>query len=337
MVWRIKHEKSAASSFLRARFVKKDGSFNKGCRSSSIALGISKVWKTMEMIERWVIGNGGLSNFWKDKWWHPKSILEEIQSSDLPPLATNAKVGDLIRDGLPIIAAHIWREINRIQYEGKARKMVYSYEYIRQELTLCLGSSKGEFKAIPDILCCRKLGLHVENPKLLSPLEVHWCKPLSNWVKINVDGSFLGNPGRARAGDIVHDSDGQVCNAFSIFLGIKKIYEAEFAAAMEGILLAKNMNARELWIESDSAAVVAVVQKHHIPWFALQKWLFALPFLETIPWKITQCFREAITVADFLAKKASKSGISDYSTSFPSHVLDDLKNDVIGRHRFRFL
>ncbi|XP_042477785.1 uncharacterized protein LOC122059169 [Macadamia integrifolia] len=452
LVWRIKHEKSAANSFLRARFVKKDGSFNRGCRPSSIALGIRKVWKTVEANERWIIGRGDLANFWKDKWWGPRSILEEIQTPDLPPLPCNAKVCDFIRNGewslpevrshslrqiflaikevkipsaqfedlciwqlsplgsfttssawedirrvapavhwnslvwhnnlppriatfgwrlaherLPtdelirkkgiflvsrcslceqyeesmehiflhcpfsrdiwekftscfairwsehesidslfqwwkrksrlinlknswmigftIIASQIWRERNIRRYEGKKRNGIYSFQYICQDLALYAGTSKGEVKSIADIMCCRKLGLKIDNPKIVPPLEVHW---------------------------------------------------SEFSAVMEAILVAMNMNARGLWIESDSAAVVAATQKMHIPWFVLQKWRFALPFLQSITWKITHCFREANTVADFLAKKAAKSGASDYSTTFPSHVLDDLENDASGRHSFRF-
>ncbi|XP_042486215.1 cytochrome P450 1A2-like [Macadamia integrifolia] len=229
LVWRIKHEKSTTNSFLRARFVKKDGSFNRGCRPSSIALGISKVWKTVEANERWIIGRGDLANFWKDKWWGPRSILEEIQTPDLPPLPCNAK-----------------------------------------DLALYARTSKGEVKSIADIMCCRKLGLKIDNPKIVPPLEVHW---------------------------------------------------SEFSVVTEAILVAMNMNARGLWIESDSAAVVAATQKMHIPWFVLQKWRFALPFLQSITWKITHCFHEANTVAEFLAKKAAKSGASDYSTTFPSHML----------------
>ncbi|XP_042488955.1 uncharacterized protein LOC122069075 [Macadamia integrifolia] len=343
LVWRIKHEKSAANSFLRARFVKKDGSFNRGCRPSSIALGIRKVWKTVEANERWIIGRGDLANFWKDKWWGPRSILEEIQTPDLPPLPCNAKVCDFIRNGewsLPEVRSHslrqiflaikevkipsaqiedlciwqlsplgsfttssAWEDIRRVAPAVHWNSLVWhnnlppriatfgwrlaherlpTDELIRKKgiflvsrCSLCEQyeerTSKGEVKSIADIMCCRKLGLKIDNPKIVPPLEVHW---------------------------------------------------SEFSAVMEAILVAMNMNARGLWIELDSAAVVAATQKMHIPWFVLQKWRFALPFLQSITWKITHCFREANTVADFLAKKAAKSGASDYSTTFPSHPLD---------------
>ncbi|XP_042492859.1 uncharacterized protein LOC122072426 [Macadamia integrifolia] len=98
LVWRMKHERSTACTFLRARFVKKEGLFNKGSRPSSISMGVRKMWDFVKDNERWIIGNGNLANFWKDKWWGPKSILEEIQNIDLYSLSTSSKVGDFIRE-----------------------------------------------------------------------------------------------------------------------------------------------------------------------------------------------------------------------------------------------
>ncbi|XP_042484804.1 uncharacterized protein LOC122065079 [Macadamia integrifolia] len=207
MVWRIKHGKSNASSFLRARFVKKDGKFSKGSRSSSIALGIQKSWDFVSEYESWVIGN---------------------------------------------------------------------------------------------------------------------------------DGSSLGNPGRAGAGGIARNKEGQICNSFSIYLGIKKIFEAEFEAVLEGLIMAKRYGVSEVWVESDSAGVVSAVQKNQVPWFVLQRWRAILPHLNSISWKISHCFREANVVADYLARKASKSGITETSVTFPSHIMMEIENDAMDRHRFRF-
>ncbi|XP_042479784.1 ribonuclease H-like [Macadamia integrifolia] len=137
-------------------------------------------------------------------------------------------------------------------------------------------------------------------------------------MKINVDGSSLGNPGNAGAGGVLRDN------------------AAEFEAVLEGILLARHHNARGVWIESDSASVLSAVQRREIPWFALQKWRFSIPFLESVQWKITHCFHEANVVADFQARKASKSCISEFSVEFPSHVVAELASDALDRHRFRF-
>ncbi|XP_042519276.1 uncharacterized protein LOC122093092 [Macadamia integrifolia] len=235
-----------------------------------------------------------------------------------------------------IIATNIWWERNRRSHEDKARSDAHIFELICHEIGLCLGSSKGEVKSISNLLCCRKLGLHVEAPKYILPLEVHWCKPHSNWFKINVDGSSLGNPGRASAGGIARNKEGQICNSFSIYLGIKKIFEAEFETVLEGLIMAKRYGASEVWVESDSAGVVSTVQKNQVPWFVLQRWRVILPYLNSISWKISHYFREANVVADYLARKASKSGITETSVTFPNHIMMEIENDAMDRHRFRF-
>ncbi|XP_042487337.1 uncharacterized protein LOC122067574 [Macadamia integrifolia] len=58
----------------------------KKCVSSSIVSGVKKVWSFVEENQRWIIGNGNLVNFSKDKWWGPKSVLEELQIMDLTAL-----------------------------------------------------------------------------------------------------------------------------------------------------------------------------------------------------------------------------------------------------------
>ncbi|XP_042477660.1 uncharacterized protein LOC122059018 [Macadamia integrifolia] len=158
-----------------------------------------------------------------------------------------------------ILAANIWWERNRRIHDATARPDWKIFDLAHRELVLCLGRSKGEAKSPSDVISCRRLGLPIEGGSSCPPLEVHWCKPQREWIKINVDGSSLGNPGRAGVGGIARDSEGQVCDSFSIFLGTKKIYKAEFAAVMEGILMAKALGARGLWIESDSGTVVAAI------------------------------------------------------------------------------
>ncbi|XP_042479723.1 uncharacterized protein LOC122060672 [Macadamia integrifolia] len=223
LVWRIKHEKTVANSFLKARFIKNDGSLKKGV-SSSIVSGVKKVWSFVEENQRWIIGNGNLVNFWKDKWWGPKSVLEELQIMDLTALRFNAKVGDFIRGGewvfrevslvelirifdklkrIKIPSANIWWERNRRRHDNEYRAAMQIFEYSHQELGPCIGKLKGEVKAPIDVIFCSKLGLTVGSHKHAHPLEVHWCKPQPNWLKVNVDGSSLGNPGRAEAGGIV--------------------------------------------------------------------------------------------------------------------------------------
>ncbi|XP_042515374.1 uncharacterized protein LOC122089747 [Macadamia integrifolia] len=81
LAWRIKHEKSLAYNFLRARFLKRNGSLRPGYRASSIWPGIRKVWGLIVANERWMVGNGRKIDFWKDKWVNGFSVQDLMEDT----------------------------------------------------------------------------------------------------------------------------------------------------------------------------------------------------------------------------------------------------------------
>ncbi|XP_042520351.1 uncharacterized protein LOC122093869 [Macadamia integrifolia] len=87
LAWRIKHEKSFAYNFLRARFLKRNGSLRPGYRASSIWPGIREVWGLIVANERWMVGNGRKIDFWKDKWVNGFSVQDSVEDTgDQGPL-----------------------------------------------------------------------------------------------------------------------------------------------------------------------------------------------------------------------------------------------------------
>ncbi|XP_042474834.1 uncharacterized protein LOC122056934 [Macadamia integrifolia] len=98
MVWRVKHENSLACKFLRARFLRGDGSFKKSYKPSSIWPGFRKMWDFMTTKEAWMIGNGDSINFWSDKWLGGKSILELVGLEGESSLLCKGKVSDFIEN-----------------------------------------------------------------------------------------------------------------------------------------------------------------------------------------------------------------------------------------------
>ncbi|XP_042477700.1 uncharacterized protein LOC122059065 [Macadamia integrifolia] len=61
LVWQMKHEGSAFSSFLRARFVNEGGDLKKSYRASSVFKGIAKMWNFVSLSERWMVGTDFLA------------------------------------------------------------------------------------------------------------------------------------------------------------------------------------------------------------------------------------------------------------------------------------
>jgi hypothetical protein len=62
--------------------------------------------------------------------------------------------------------------------------------------SLASGSSTLDFT----ILKFFKINIH--HPKTPNIVEVIWTPPLSGWIKCNIDGSSLGNPGVAASAGI---------------------------------------------------------------------------------------------------------------------------------------
>ncbi|KAL0375580.1 UNVERIFIED_CONTAM: hypothetical protein Scaly_0675600 [Sesamum calycinum] len=105
-------------------------------------------------------------------------------------------------------------------------------------------------------------------------LSVVWSAPSPSWFELNTDNSSLGNPGLARAADIIRDSTGHVHLAYQVALGTWTSVIVEFNAVWRGLELALAHGLATLVVE----LLVADIQ--HV-------------------------FREANGVADHLAKEAA--------------------------------
>ncbi|XP_042483244.1 uncharacterized protein LOC122063609 [Macadamia integrifolia] len=114
----------------------------------------------------------------------------------------------------------------------------------------------------------------------------------------------MGNPGRAGAGGVFRDPMGRVLGTYKVFMGVTGVFEAEKEGPIEGLLRAKDMGIDQSWVESDSSAVVMLIQK--------------------------------IGYRDFLARDAAKSGASTSDVALPGHVVELLSRDANGRPNYRF-
>ena len=51
---------------------------------------------------------------------------------------------------------------------------------------------------------------------------IKWNSPLEPFIKLNIDGSLLGNPGLAGTGELLCNSLGAWISAFSLHMGIDR-------------------------------------------------------------------------------------------------------------------
>ncbi|XP_022852508.1 uncharacterized protein LOC111374112 [Olea europaea var. sylvestris] len=72
-------------------------------------------------------------------------------------------------------------------------------------------------------------------------LFVSWRKPADGWVKLNIDGSSLGNPGPCGGGGVIRDHHGNMIAGFSATYGFGSNNEAELRVVINGVELCKEM------------------------------------------------------------------------------------------------
>lgn len=148
---------------------------------------------------------------------------------------------------------------------------------------------------------------------LAEPLEVHWCPPPTNVIKINFDGSSIGAHPCGAAGIVFRDSEALFLGAIASNIGHATALEAEFSACMLAMEKAMELQLTNIILETDSIQVANAFNKNiGVPWKMRARWINCLFFCKNINCSCLQVFRESNNVADSLAKNGQ--GLSMFST-----------------------
>ena len=133
---------------------------------------------------------------------------------------------------------------------------------------------------------------------------VKWDRPEIGWMKLNTDGSALGNPGSAGGGGVIRDWVGRWVAGFSRKIGIATSLLAKLWAFRDGLMLCVDRNLAMVEVELDAKAVVDMLANPLYSNNAISPLLEDCRFLiSKIPHvKIKHCYREANRCADNLAR-----------------------------------
>ncbi|MCI15795.1 ribonuclease H protein, partial [Trifolium medium] len=104
---------------------------------------------------------------------------------------------------------------------------------------------------------------------------------------LNVDGSSIGNLGVSGFGGLIRNSDGEWVHGFAGNIGFSNILHAELLAVYHDLVLAWELNIKDLWCYSDSKTVIKLLSDHRV--------------------RLVHTLRERNTCADFLAKIGARN------------------------------
>lgn len=138
------------------------------------------------------------------------------------------------------------------------------------------------------------------------PTPIFWSMPRGSSLKLNIDGSSLGNPGSSGAGVVLRNQWGEVLSACAHFLGNHTNIFAETQALLLGLRLCVRMGCGSVLVETDSTVVLHYTQCQDLwPWRLFSELTEIALLLTSYDFHLQHVFWEGNTVADALAKLAS--------------------------------
>ncbi|XP_077242381.1 uncharacterized protein LOC143882877 [Tasmannia lanceolata] len=207
-------------------------------------------------------------------WIFPNSILELVLSWDFVPWKKKGKL--LWKLCLIALCWVIWKERNSRVFNGVAKSSYWLFMKIIA-LVIFWAKSLPQFQFVSAfdlwegwrILCWEG----VRREKIVQ----RWEAPPEGYLKINFDGSSLGNPGPAGIGGLAKNSAGVVSWAFAGPIGRSHSSGAEVKAAFQGIKRLSRDMFDKVIVEGDSSNVISWLSGKVAP-----PWRF-LSFFEEIP------------------------------------------------------
>ena len=104
----------------------------------------------------------------------------------------------------------------------------------------------------------------ISQPPSHIPQLIRWYAPLFPYLKLNTDGSALGNPRLAGARGVLRDHRGRWISGFSLRGGLATNNMVELAAVRQGLEMAWNMGYKFLQLELDSKVVLSWLTNYNV-------------------------------------------------------------------------
>ncbi|XP_041025254.1 ribonuclease H-like [Juglans microcarpa x Juglans regia] len=177
------------------------------------------------------------------------------------------------------------------------------------------------------ILQCFNLPLTLRKEIAIS---VKWKHRKPGWVKLNVDGCSLGNPGPSGAGGIIRNHKRDLVCGFSVAIGHYSNNFAELMSLLHGLRHIDQMGHLFVEIELDSMLVINWLRSQRRGlWYMEDYWEEIQSRLAGLHVSFVHCYQESNSVADDFAKLGAK-GLTGSWTSLselPAHIRGNFRLD----------
>ncbi|XP_058776587.1 pentatricopeptide repeat-containing protein At1g63070, mitochondrial-like [Vicia villosa] len=211
-----------------------------------------------------------------------------------------------------------------------------SISYILDAVSLAGNcSSVSSYINMEDFMIIKSFDVSIRPPRAPNILEVFWKPPPNDWFKINCDGAATLS-GPSGCGGIARNSDGAFLGAFASYLDGANSLTAELYGAILAIEFAFARNWNNIWLETDSTAVVkAFNSPHKVPWQVRNRWLNCINIVTHWNFLVSHIFREGNSCADALANHGLTLPDYTFFSSISSFLRADFVKNRLGMSFFR--
>lgn len=174
--------------------------------------------------------------------------------------------------------------------------------------------------------------IHAHHRQIRDVIPVVWKAPSSPWVKVNTDGSVVGN--NAACGGLFRDHLGTCLGAFYCNLGTDTVFNSEILGYIFALEFAAQNGWYNIWIERDSTSALMVFRNSTlVPLLLRNRWHNACSSgVQVIS---SHIFREGNGCADKLASMGHATQGSVWMTSVPPQLRFDFFRDICGFPTYR--
>lgn len=180
------------------------------------------------------------------------SLQEVWKVCDLP-WSPQCKV--VILSALINLFNSIWFARNQARFNNKTVNWKSAIAMIIANTSIAGNATwKTSTNSIRDFIIIKTFNVSTHQPRAPIIKEVIWSPPLQSWIKCNIDGASIGNPGNLSCGGIFRNNEADFLCCFTEPL-------AEISGALRAIELAYQNNWHNIWLETDSSLVVLAFHK----------------------------------------------------------------------------
>ncbi|PON88596.1 Ribonuclease H-like domain containing protein [Trema orientale] len=187
----------------------------------------------------------------------------------------SSQISQLWRTAIVTVVWVIWTSRNRLLFDNEIITMHSAIAFIwcvmGESNLIAKGPTRNSVEDL-DILKC--LHVQLKPPRAPRIVEVHWRVPPAGWLKVNTDSAACSNPGLAGCSGVFCTSRGFFKGIFAVSIGKAYVFEAELVAAIHAVSYAWDFGWKSLWLESDSAYLVALFKtcSDSVPWCWKPAW-----------------------------------------------------------------